>query len=155
MNVLLSAYACMPDWGSEPGNGWNWAKHLSERGMNVTVLTDDMCRERIEAYQRDHRETNVAFGYVTVPTSLFKHGTGVHYALWQCLAVRVAKLLHRKRCFDVIHHVTYNSVHVPTQLWRLGVPTVFGPVGGGQIAPPSMLGYFGSTRGSEKRRTLA
>jgi hypothetical protein len=45
MNVLLSAYACMPGWGSEPGNGWNWAMHLSERGMNVTVLTDDMGRE--------------------------------------------------------------------------------------------------------------
>jgi glycosyltransferase involved in cell wall biosynthesis len=154
MNVLLSAYACMPNAGSEPGYGWNWATHLAERELNVTVLTRVEGREEIQAYLRSHPRTNVTFEYVTVPTGLFKPGTGMHYALWQWLAVGVAKTLHRKRAFDVVHHVTYNSIHVPTQLWRLGVPTVFGPVGGGQTAPPSMLGYFGASKGSEQRRTL-
>jgi len=154
MNVLLSAYACMPNSGSEPGYGWNWARHLSERGIDVTVLTNGVGRDRIEAYQRDHPKTNVAFAYVTVPTKLFKPHTGMHYLLWQGLATGVAKALHRRRRFDLVHHVTYTSIHVPTQLWRLGVPTVFGPVGGGQTAPPSMLSYFGSSRGSEVRRTF-
>jgi len=154
MNVLLSAYACMPDSGSEPGNGWNWAMHLAERGITVTVLTRGEGRGEIEAYQRDHPNTNVSFGYVTVPTKLFKPGTGVHYALWQVFAVGVAKALGRQQRFDVVHHVTYTSIHVPTQLWRLGVPTVFGPVGGGQTAPTGMLEYFGPSRRSEERRTL-
>lgn len=154
MNVLLSAYACKPDSGSEPGYGWNWAMHLADRGINVTVLTDDVGRDQIEEYQRDHPKTNVAFAYVTVPTTLFKHTTRMHYALWQWFAVRVAKTLHRQRRFHVVHHVTYGSIHVPTQLWRLGVPTVFGPVGGGQTVPPSMLPYFGSSKGSEVRRSL-
>jgi glycosyltransferase involved in cell wall biosynthesis len=154
MYLLLSAYACLPGWGSEPGNGWNWAMHLAERGMNVTVLTDDVGRDRIEAYQRDHPETNIAFVFVTVPITRFKHATSIHYTLWQWFALRAAKTIHRKRRFDVIHHVTYSSISVPTQLWRLGVPTVFGPVGGGQIAPPSMLKYFGSHRRSEERRTF-
>ncbi len=154
MNVLLSAYACMPESGSEPSYGWNWAMHLAERGINVTVLTRGEGRERIEVYNPDHLNPNITFKYVTVPTTIFKPGTGMHYALWQWLAVRVAKTLHRQRRFDVVHHVTYTSIHVPTQLWRLGVPTVFGPVGGGQTAPPSMLSYFGSSRRSEVRRTL-
>ena len=154
MNVLLSAYACVPDWGSEPGRGWNLAMHLAERGINVTVLTDAVGRDRIEAYHRSHPKANVTFAYVTVPTTLFKHATNMHYALWQCFAVRVAKALHRQRRFHLVHHVTYGKVSVPTQLWRLGVPTVFGPIGGGQTAPPSMLSYFGSSRGSEVRRTL-
>jgi glycosyltransferase involved in cell wall biosynthesis len=154
MNVLLSAYACMPNSGSEPGYGWNWAMHLAERGINVTVLTRAECCDRIEAYQDDHRKANVTFAYVTVPTKLFKPGTSMHYGLWQWLAVGVAKALHLQRPFHLVHHVTYTSIHVPTQLWRLGVPTVFGPVGGGQTAPPSMLSYFGSGRGSEVRRTL-
>jgi glycosyltransferase involved in cell wall biosynthesis len=111
-------------------------------------------RDRIEAYQRDHPNPNVRLVYVTVPTKLFKPHTGMNYVLWQWLAVRVAKGLHRQRRFDLVHHVTYGSVRVPTQLWRLGVPTVFGPVGGGQTAPPGMLSYFGSSRGSEVRRTL-
>ena len=154
MNVLLSAYACMPNSGSEPGNGWNWAKHLAERGINVTVLTRGEGRDEIEAYRRDHPNANVTFGYVTVPTKLFKPGTGMHYALWQMFAVGVARSLNRQRRFDLVHHVTYTSIHVPTQLWRLGIPTVFGPVGGGQTAPASMLGYFGSSRRAEERRTL-
>jgi glycosyltransferase involved in cell wall biosynthesis len=154
MNVLLSAYACTPDSGSEPAVGWNWATHLAERGINVTVLTDGIFRDRIEAYQRDHPETTMVFAYVTVPTTLFKHASRMHYALWQWFAIRVAKALHRQRQFHVVHHITYISVHVPTQLWRLGLPTVFGPVGGGQTAPPSMLSYFGTTRGAEVRRTL-
>jgi glycosyltransferase involved in cell wall biosynthesis len=154
MNVLLSAYACKPNWGSEPGTGWNWAVHLAEQGIDVTVLADDWNRDGIEAYLRDHPKVNITFAYVTVPTALFKHGSRVHYALWQWVAVRIARALHRQQRFDVIHHVTYASIHVPTQLWRLGVPTVFGPVGGGQTAPRSMLSYFGSSRGSEVRRTL-
>lgn len=154
MNVLLSAYACMPNSGSEPGYGWNWAMHLAERGINVTVLTRGECRARIEAYQGDHPKANVTFAYVTVPTKLFKPGTAMHYALWQWLAVGVAKTLHLRQRFHLVHHVTYTSIHVPTQLWRLGVPTVFGPIGGGQTAPPSVLAYFGSGRGSEVRRTL-
>jgi len=154
MNVLLSAYACQPGWGSEPGKAWNFAMHLAERGINVTVLTDNGGRNRIEAYQRDHPNANVTFAYVAVPTKLFKPCTGMHYALWQWRAVRVAKALHNQRRFDLVHHVSFGSIHVPTQLWRLGIPTVFGPVGGGQTAPPSMLSYFGSSRGSEVRRTL-
>jgi glycosyltransferase involved in cell wall biosynthesis len=154
MNVLLSAYACLPDSGSEPAYGWNWAMHLAERGINVTVLTRGEGRDQIEAYVRDRPKANVTFAFVTVPTELFKPGTGMHYALWQWLAVRVARALHRNRRFHLVHHVTYTSIHVPTQLWRLGVPTVFGPVGGGQTAPSRMLSYFGSSRASEVRRTL-
>ena len=154
MNVLLSAYACMPNSGSEPGNGWSWAMHLAERGINVTVLTRREGRDEIEAYRRVHPNGNLSFGYVSVPTKLFKPGTGIHYALWQIFAVGVARSLNRQGRFDLVHHVTYTSIHVPTQLWRLGIPTVFGPVGGGQTAPVSMLGYFGSSRRAEERRTL-
>jgi hypothetical protein len=39
LTVLLSAYACEPERGSEPGNGWNWAEHLAKRGHRVELLT--------------------------------------------------------------------------------------------------------------------
>lgn len=154
MNVLLSAYACKPDSGSEPGNGWNWALHLAERGMRVTVLTRREGQAAIEASLRKHPNPNLSVAYVTVPGNLFRTGSGIHYFVWQFCAVRVARSLHRKNQFDVAHHVTYTSIHVPTQLWRLGIPTIFGPVGGGQTAPPAMLSYFGSARWQERARTL-
>ena len=154
MNVLLSAYACLPNSGSEPGFGWNWALRLAERGLDVTVLTRGEGRDNIEAYMCLNPRTNLHFVYVTLPTKMLSYGTGIHYLLWQCLAVGIARKAHAERSFDVIHHVTYGSIHVPTQLWRLGLPTVFGPVGGGQTAPESMLPYFGSDRRREERRTL-
>jgi glycosyltransferase involved in cell wall biosynthesis len=154
MNVLLSAYACKPDSGSEPGNGWNWALHLAERGMRVTVLTRREGQTAIEAYLLKNPVPNLSFAWVTVPIKLLRTGTGPHYFLWQLWAVRVARKLHHQQRFDVAHHVTYGSVHVPTQLWRLGIPTVFGPVGGGQTAPPQMLSCFGKARWKERARTL-
>jgi glycosyltransferase involved in cell wall biosynthesis len=154
MNVLLSAYACLPDAGSEPGNGWGWAMSLAKRGMTVHVLTVIEGRDRIESYRKDHPTPGVNFSYVSIPTSLFKECSGIHYVLWQWSALRVARELMRHQVFDIAHHVTFGSIHVPTQLWRLGIPTVFGPVGGGQTAPASMLSYFGESRGKEKRRTL-
>ena len=153
LHVLLSAYACLPDAGTEPGFGWNWAVHLAKRGVKVHVLTVTDGRDQIEAYRTMHSLPNVSFSYVEVPKRL-KHTTGLHYIWWQWAALKVAQALHRSLPFDLIHHVTYGSIHVPTQLWRLGIPTVFGPVGGGQVTPKSMLGEFGSSKGAEVRRTL-
>ena len=39
MKVLLSAYACEPNKGSEPGVGWNWAIEIARLGHKVWVLT--------------------------------------------------------------------------------------------------------------------
>ena len=38
MKVLLSAFACAPYRGSEPGVGWNWAMALAKYN-DVVVLT--------------------------------------------------------------------------------------------------------------------
>jgi glycosyltransferase involved in cell wall biosynthesis len=154
MKLLLSAYACLPNAGSEPGNGWNWAVHLAERGICVTVLTRLENKTEIEAYQNRHPIANLTFAYVTVPGSMIRPATSLHYSIWQWRAVGVARELHQEDAFDLIHHVTYTSIHMPSQLWRLNLPTVFGPVGGGQTTPPSMLIYFGTARHAEFLRTV-
>lgn len=154
MRVLLSAYACLPNAGTEPGNGWNWAVHLAERGMNVHVLTVVEGRDRIEEYIRNHPNPRIQFTYVNIPTKRFKECSGMHYVLWQWCAAKIAKALQETERFDVVHHVTYGSIHVPSQLWRVGIPVVFGPVGGGQTAPSSMLMYFGVTKRAEWLRTI-
>jgi len=153
MRLLLSAYACLPNSGSEPGNGWNWAVHLAERGIDVTVLTRGENREEIEAYLAERRLANLSFAYVTVKEQMIRPTTGLHYLLWQWRAVQVARQSHRRTAFQLVHHVTYTSIHVPTQLWRLGIPTIFGPVGGGQTTPSAMLAYFGAAKRSEVLRT--
>ena len=39
MRILLSAFACAPHSGSEPGVGWHWALELARLGHDVLVLT--------------------------------------------------------------------------------------------------------------------
>jgi len=154
MRILLSAYACRPNAGSEPGFGWNWATHLAARGMDVHVLVAQRNRGPIEEGLRGNSIPNLHFTYVAVPYEWAKKNESVHYALWQGAALKVARDLSSQFQFDLAHHVTYGSVHVPTQLWRLGIPVIFGPVGGGQTAPKSMLKYFGSDKSKEKLRSL-
>lgn len=135
MRVLLSAVSCSPGRGSEPGFGWNWARSLAAVGHEVTVLTDASWRDAIES-ARD--SVDAAFEYVDVPAATRRHHMA-HYAAWQRRALAVARRLDAAAPFDVVHHVTLGSLSGGTPLWRLGRPLVFGPVGGGQTIPWTML----------------
>src|SRR5262245_41888500 len=66
----------------------------------------------------------------------------LHYALWQCGAYWLARRLCRDVQFDVVHHLTYGVFRHPSFLAFLGVPFVFGPVGGGETAPPALRKTF-------------
>jgi glycosyltransferase involved in cell wall biosynthesis len=153
VRILLSAYACRPNAGSEPGVGWNWATHLAARGMEVHVLVAKRNQEAIEAGLRTNPIANLHFAYVPVPYNWMKKKESLQYVCWQFAALRAARELAGKFDFQLAHHVTYASVHVPTQLWRLGIPVVFGPVGGGQTAPSRMLPYFGADKSKEQLRS--
>jgi len=153
MRILLSAYACRPNAGSEPAQGWGWATNLAARGHEVHVLVADRNQESIEEGLREDAVPNLYFTYVPVRFSWAKKSEALHYALWQTAALKAARDLCRRVRFDIIHHVTYASIHVPSQLFRLGIPIVFGPVGGGQTAPDEMLLYFGRDRHKERART--
>jgi glycosyltransferase involved in cell wall biosynthesis len=152
--VLVSAYACRPGAGSELGTGWNWVLHLAEAGCELDVFTVARNREANEAFLAAHPMPNLRFHFVEVPwLSPWARGAK-HYLLWHWRTWLRARQLARIKRFDLALHVSYGSVHVPTQLWRLGLPTIFGPVGGGQVAPESLLDYFGPLRKHEARRTF-
>ncbi|MGB8065440.1 MAG: glycosyltransferase [Candidatus Sulfotelmatobacter sp.] len=153
MRILLSAYACRPHAGSEPGVGWNWATHLAKRGMEVHVLVAKRNQEPVEAGLQGNSLPNLHFTFVAVPFGQAKKNEAVHYALWQIAALKAARELTKKFRFEITHHVTYASIHVPSQLWRLGIPLIFGPVGGGQTTPSSLLPYFGPEKSKERLRS--
>ena len=41
MRILMTAYACHPGMGSEPGNGWNWPSHVAAHGHDVQPMKTD------------------------------------------------------------------------------------------------------------------
>lgn len=153
MNILLSAFACEPNMGSEPGVGWNFVRILS-KNHHVTVLTEIHQKEKIEAVSELPELQNVRFVFIKGPfrNLLYKrnhHGNKVaiflYYYMWQIIAYLTAKDLSKSNQYDVVHHVTYCVFRVPSFLYLLGKPFIWGPVGGGEKAPLALykLKYFG------------
>ncbi len=147
MRVLLSAYACEPGLGSEPGVGWHWAREIARRGHEVTVLTRAANRARIEAAGAP--PPGLEFAYYDLPrwARWWKRGgrgIRLYYVLWQWGAYRRARALHRARPFDLVHHVTFGVLRHPSFMGRLGVPFLLGPLGGGERAPWRLRRGFGA-----------
>ena len=139
LNILISAYSCGPDMGSEPGIGWNTVCQAA-RNHNVWVITRRKNREAIERAMAVEYVPNVQFVYFDYPRWMrfWKKGSrGVHlyFYLWQMGASRVAKRLHGEVQFDVAHHITFGTYSYPSLLSFLNVPFIWGPVGGGESAP--------------------
>ncbi|MDB4320683.1 glycosyltransferase family 4 protein [Akkermansiaceae bacterium] len=60
------------------------------------------------------------------------------YLLWQVMVHRAVRDRLDVEEFDVVHHLTFGKYWVPSSLWKLKRPFVFGPVGGGEYSPPSL-----------------
>ena len=153
MKVLLSALACCPGQGSEPNTGWQWANALADLGHEVTVLTMSSFRDPIQAAGAD----TVDFRFIDIPSSPLGFSrllwTADVYRRWQDAALRYVRATARR--YDVVHHVTWASLHLGSPLWRLPFPMVYGPIGGGQTAPASYWRYFRTNWAVESLRTTS
>lgn len=142
MNILLSAYACEPNKGSEPGVGWSWAIEISKY-HKVWVLTKDNNKGTIEEYLNmnpQYKNENLNFVYVGLPKKLTfwkkgRRGMRLFMVLWQKKALKVAKKLNKEVKFDIVHHVTFVSYTQPTYMYKLGIPLIWGPIAGGENIP--------------------
>ncbi len=142
MRVLLSAYACEPGKGSEPGVGWRWAIEIARCGHDVTVLTRANNRTNIEAgiVADSDYPNNIEFAYYDLPAWVMKlkrrfHAVHLYYALWQWLAFYKARQLHALTPFELVHHITFVSIRNFGRLGKIGIPFVLGPLAGGETSP--------------------
>jgi glycosyltransferase involved in cell wall biosynthesis len=146
LKLLMSAYACEPGRGSEPGIGWNTVREAAV-DHEVWVLTSATHRPQIEAELRDRPIPNLNFVYVDPLGWVYDWSQEgkrshwdvyLHYYLWQIEAYRVAGQLHQQIKFDVAQHVTYLKYSSPSFVSLLPIPFVWGPVGGGE-SPPAIF----------------
>lgn len=154
MRILLSAFACAPAAGSEGGVGWRWAHELAAE-HEVIVVTDITRREAIESYLKGETHPNLQFVYFRPswlrPIPLNFSTAQLLYTAWQFALLPFAKELHRKHRFDIAMHISYGVHRHPSFLGWLGIPFIFGPLGGGEDAP---LRLKRSIKGHEKVREL-
>jgi glycosyltransferase involved in cell wall biosynthesis len=141
LRVLMSAYACDPARGSEPGAGWAWASAAAEGENEVWLLTERHYRPIIDAELKRRPLPNLHPIYVDTPawvgyTSDDVRGNRARYVAWQRRAARTAARLHDDLRFDVVHHAIMTGDWLPVGMARLtGVPFVWGPIGG--YSPPT------------------
>ena len=137
LKVLVGAYQCSPSRGSEYGVGWGWVEAISKY-HDLWVLTSARCQDEIEAEldRRPELRSRIRFHYihrtrylwaekVWPPAYLF---TYKHQ--WLKAAYEIGKQLQDEIGFDIVHQLTYVGFRVPGLLWQLGVPFVWGPIGG-------------------------
>lgn len=127
--MLISAFACAPNRGSEPGVGWGVVRTVAKT-HRVWALTNSGNKPLIETVPASAKPPNVQFVYVGLPSYLnllvgkaWFHR--VYYIIWQIRAFLVARKLHAQVGFDLVHHVTYVNSWLPTFLGWLGPPFVW------------------------------
>ena len=135
MKLLLSAYACAPNRGSDYAVGWNWATEAHGLGHEVWVLASSVHRSDIQAACRlDPALNGIQWVFPTIGFGSLEPGVEpkwerTYNLLWQQAAVRHARDLHRQVNFDAVHHATWAGVRAPTFLGTLGPPLIVGTIG--------------------------
>lgn len=145
MKILVSAIACDPYQGSESFVGWSAVSALAE-DHELWVLTG---RRNQPILKRASAEglipANVHFIFAGEfqpwhPNRMRAQLQGWReYQRFSRDVLPVARELHAREKFDLVHHVTFATWRVGSPLWRLGIPFVFGPVGGNTNVPARLL----------------
>ena len=158
MRIALIGHACGPHLGSEPGNTWNLAQHLSEH-HHVWVLTHPQHQSSIDAFMLANPNPLLQFVYIRLDPAIEtwepargEKGLRKHYLRWQKPAAEAARSLCRTNGIEIIHHFSLGTIKAPPHLQDMPVPIVWGPMGGGQVMPLAFRKYFAGHLSEELAR---
>jgi glycosyltransferase involved in cell wall biosynthesis len=146
-NILINAYACSPNWGSEQGMAWNWIVNLSQY-CNLYVITEGEFKGLIEeATDKLPHKDNLHFYYNSIPDKVRKmcwnQGDWLfyyHYRKWQKSTYRMALQIIGEHKIDIIHQLNMIGFREPGYLWKIkNMPYIWGPIGGMELIPTGYL----------------
>jgi glycosyltransferase involved in cell wall biosynthesis len=132
VRIILVAYALSPSQGSEPATGWGWATELAQV-HTVTVISRESNRTEVESFVRSHPECVLQFKWVPSRSRQGVLGQSRAYIDWLQNVMDTCEVLMEKEQFDLIHLVSYGTISAPAPFWKLGLPFILGPIGGGQM----------------------
>lgn len=147
MRVLVNAYACSPNMGSEPGMAWNWCSNLAKY-CELFIITEEEFRDKIEAVVStlpQGKNMHFYFNPVTPEVRKMCWNQGDwrfywHYRKWQKKTLEIAKQICSKEKIDIIHQLNMIGYREPGLLWKIEGPKfVWGPIGGMETMPMAYL----------------
>lgn len=150
MKVLLSAYACEPWSGSEPGSGF-LALMAAASQHEVWVLTRENNLPGLQRFFEHHPYRGQVHLVGVDRSERLRHlkkqtgilGMHVYYDLWQREAGRRGVELDQSVGFDLVHHATFANYWTRVGVAAVPKPLVWGPVGGAVNTPWPLLGQLG------------
>lgn len=151
LKVIVNAYACSPYRGSEPGVGWGFVHALAQNHDLWVIVEEEKFRQDIERYLADNPtfQQNVRFHFIAKRRhrrlrKLWPPSYYWFYEEWQHKALELARALHADVGFDLAHQLTMVGFREPGYLWQLGIPFVWGPIGGMGYFPWRFIGEVGA-----------
>lgn len=145
-HILICAYACEPNKGSEPEVGWKWAISLAEY-YPITVITRSNNEPTILP-EIPETKYPLQFEYVEVGSfslilkRLFKRfhiAKGLYSSAWQRHASRHIKKLNKENKYSITQHITLASYRYPFAVTGHNTISIVGPIGGIEIFPYQLL----------------
>ena len=143
--VLIVAYAAHPDASMESRVGWHRAIECARDYETWVLYGDDYDRAELARLARLHEPTHpirfVRASHGAVGRRLVRspHLFWQGYALWHRRAFHVARRLHDRWNFDLVHQVSFCGYREPGYTWQLPAPFVIGPAGGTPNFPVAFL----------------
>jgi len=147
--ILLSAYACEPEVGSEHGIGWGWINFLLQNNFKVEVITRLSNKNKIVSYLKYKNIKKITFHYYDLKGFFFKISKGknnsnsyFYFIIWQLMIFFKYKKYIKKNNFDIVQHVTFGSMRFPSFLGLCHKNFLFGPVAGLENIPTQLTKNF-------------
>lgn len=145
--VLINAYACSPNMGSEPGMAWNWCVNLAKH-CELHIITEGEFQDKIEtALPTLPQGKNMHFYYNPVSREVRKMCWNQgdwrfyqHYKEWQWKTYLIAKDICQNIHIDILHQLNMIGFREPGYLWKIpNIPFIWGPVDAKESFPTAYL----------------
>lgn len=145
--VLINAYACSPNMGSEPGMAWNWCVNLAKY-CELFIITEEEFRDKIDAVVPTLPQgKNMHFYFNPVPQKVrnmcWNQGDWRFYYYldkWQKRTLEIARDICKREKIDVLHQLNMIGFQIHGDLWKINdIPFIWGPTGADTQFPMAYL----------------
>lgn len=153
--VAMLAYACNPEGGGEHWLGWGWAEQAAGF-CEVHLFAPPKYRDLVETHSA---RLGITPHFVEIPRwkralseRLGSWGSWWRKIAWAKRAARQVAEVHRQLPIELVHQTTFHTFRVPFYAARLGLPSVWGPIAGGEHTPPGFDSLLGDAARGERTR---